>query len=77
MDYRTRLRRLAHEPDLLRVLKVARSVLRDCDTCRLDESCYNCLQDYSNQRGRHPSIGFTVVFRHRPSAKAVTVSIRT
>lgn len=47
------VRRLAHKPKLLRVLHAARSILRDCDACRLDESCYNCLQDYSNQHLHH------------------------
>lgn len=47
------VRRLANERDLLRVLETARSILRECDTCRQDESCYNCLQDYSNQHVHH------------------------
>lgn len=47
------VRRLEDQNVLVEVLSVARDIVMECDNCRLDESCYNCLQDYSNQPVHH------------------------
>lgn len=47
------VRRLFDEAALNQVLQEAHSILQNCDMCLPDESCYNCLQDYSNQHVHH------------------------
>ncbi|MFW6015432.1 MAG: DEAD/DEAH box helicase [bacterium] len=38
---------------LLQTLEEAYNVVNDCDMCNIDESCYSCLRNYSNQYKHH------------------------